>query len=95
MEFNQSILLHPHTLCVEWEGLVFYLFLLELSNTLYLNYSTIQHLELLFNIKTQSTKDSLFGILNHTHTNVGKRLLRSFLLTPSADKVSFANIHHF
>lgn len=60
---------------------------IELTNTLYLNYTTIKQLELLFDTKAQSSKNSLFFILNHTHTVVGKRLLRSFLLTPSADPV--------
>lgn len=65
--------------------------------TLHLSYATVLQLELLFNAHTQSAKQSVFAALNRTHvrlpppshaqTVAGKRLLRSFLLAPSSDRV--------
>ena len=76
LECNQSTLLHPHTVCIEWR---------EVTEIMHLSYTALTHLELLFDNRNLSTKPSLFHVINHTHTIVGKRLLRSFLLTPSAD----------
>ncbi|KAK8792367.1 hypothetical protein WA538_003753 [Blastocystis sp. DL] len=76
LEFNQSTLLHPHTVSVEWR---------EVTDVLHLSYRAITHLELLFGAQTASPRQSLFAVINHTHTVVGNRLLRTFLLTPSAD----------
>ena len=61
---------------------------------MHLSYTTILQLELLFNIKNQSVKQSVFDTLNRTHTIVGKRMLRSFLLAPSSDQVLLPSSIH-
>ena len=47
--------------------------------------STINHLELVSNARTGSSKYSLFGTINNTKTVVGARLLKACLLRPSTD----------
>lgn len=76
----------------------------ELLRTLYLSYATVLQLELLFNARTQSAKQSVFAALNRTHvspsppphaqTVAGKRLLRAFLLAPSSDRVREPHLLH-
>ena len=45
----------------------------------------IKSLELLVNARTGDHKASLFGVLNHTRTSVGTRLLRANILSPCND----------
>jgi DNA mismatch repair ATPase MutS len=45
----------------------------------------VRALELFSNSHTGRTKGSLFGLLNHTKTTVGARLLRSNLASPLCD----------
>lgn len=45
--------------------------------------STIRSLELIQNIQNTKSNDCLFGIMNHTLTPMGQRLLRSSILQPS------------
>jgi len=56
---------------------------------------TIAHLELLQSSSldrdqpaSRASKNSLFGVVNHTKTSVGSRLLRSSIMQPSADKTT-------
>lgn len=44
--------------------------------------STIQALELVQNSQNPSSKDSLYGLLDQTLTQMGSRLLRSSILQP-------------
>lgn len=45
----------------------------------------VRNLELLSNARTGDAKGSLFGVMNHTRTSVGTRLLRSNILSPCND----------
>lgn len=47
-----------------------------------LNESTCSHLELLKTMRRQSSKGSLFDVLDHTVTPMGKRLLRQWITYP-------------
>lgn len=47
--------------------------------------STIMSLELIQNIHNAKSKDSLFGLLNETHTPMGARLLRANILQPATE----------
>lgn len=47
--------------------------------------STISSLELIQNLQNPKSKDCLFGLLNHTLTPMGSRLLKSHLLQPSTN----------
>lgn len=44
--------------------------------------STIQALELVQNLQNAKSKDCLFGLLNHTQTAMGARVLKSNVLQP-------------
>lgn len=45
--------------------------------------------EILCNARTGNKKESLFGILNHTQTQLGMRLLRATLVQPSSTSLPF------
>lgn len=47
--------------------------------------STIVSLELIQNLQSPKSKDSLFGLLNTTLTPMGTRLLRANILQPSTE----------
>lgn len=44
--------------------------------------SAIQSLEIMQNLRSSKSKESLFGLLNHTSTPMGSRMLRSNILQP-------------
>lgn len=50
-----------------------------------INLSTIRSLELIQNLQSTKSKDSLFGILNQTLTPMGARLLKNNVLQPLLD----------
>ena len=47
--------------------------------------STMRSLELIQNLQDAKSKDCLFGLINHTSTPMGSRVLKSILLQPSTD----------
>ncbi|DBA03394.1 TPA: LOW QUALITY PROTEIN: hypothetical protein N0F65_002802 [Lagenidium giganteum] len=49
---------------------------------LLMDYSTIASLELVHNTRRDSSKQSLYGIMNNTQTSAGNRLLRSTVCAP-------------
>ncbi|KAM0326295.1 hypothetical protein ACHAQA_006893 [Verticillium albo-atrum] len=51
--------------------------------TVMIDVSAIQSLELIQNLQSPRSKDSLFGVLNHTLTPMGARKLRSEILQPT------------
>ncbi|KAK7747727.1 MutS protein msh4 [Diatrype stigma] len=53
------------------------------ENTMMIDVSTIQSLELIQNLHNAKSKDCLFGLLNETLTPMGSRMLRSNILEPS------------
>ncbi|KAK8125173.1 DNA mismatch repair protein Msh4 [Apiospora kogelbergensis] len=53
------------------------------EDTMMIDISTIQSLELMQNIQNAMSKDCLYGILNETLTPMGSRMLRSNILQPS------------
>ena len=48
--------------------------------------ATARNLELVSNIMRRNSNDTLFGVLNHTVTPMGSRLLRTNILQPSTDE---------
>ncbi|KAF5611512.1 DNA mismatch repair MSH4 [Fusarium subglutinans] len=52
------------------------------EDTMMIDISAIQSLEIMQNIRNSKSKDSLFGLLNHTCTPMGSRMLRSNILQP-------------
>jgi DNA mismatch repair protein MSH4 len=62
------------------------------ANTMGLDRSTITSLELFQNVRSaNSTTSTLFGVLNHTLTPQGRRMIRSALLQPSTDETLIKN----
>jgi len=47
-----------------------------------LDIATVKQLELVSNARTGSSKNSLYGIINHTKSAAGARLLRTSILQP-------------
>ena len=51
-----------------------------------IDYLSVRNLELVQNLQSAKSSQSLFGVLDHCHTPMGKRLLRANILQPSAGK---------
>ncbi|KAF4445904.1 hypothetical protein F53441_10375 [Fusarium austroafricanum] len=63
----------PHSLRIEYR---------PSEDTMMIDISAIQSLEIMQNLRNSKSKDSLFGLLNHTTTPMGSRMLRSNILQP-------------
>jgi DNA mismatch repair protein MSH4 len=68
-----SINFVPHSLRIQYR---------PSEDTMMIDISAIQSLEIMQNIRSPKSKDSLFGLLNHTCTPMGSRMLRSNILQP-------------
>jgi len=55
------------------------------SESMLLDVSTVRNLELVENIRTRDSKGTLFEVLDHTKTPMGRRLLRKWILQPQLD----------
>ena len=49
-----------------------------------IDYLSVRNLELVQNLQNPKSPQSLYGVLDHCHTPMGKRLLRANILQPSA-----------
>ena len=56
------------------------------EGSMMIDLSTIHTLELIQNLQNAKSKDCLFGLLNHTLTPMGSRLLRSNILQPLTEE---------
>ena len=56
--------------------------------------SAIQALEIMQNARDPKSKESLFGLLNHTLTPMGGRMLRSNILQPSTIQDRFIDARY-
>ena len=45
-----------------------------------MDFETQKHLEIVSNVRRGGQRETLFGVLDHTTTDVGRRLLRASLL---------------
>ncbi|EXA01809.1 MutS protein msh4 [Fusarium oxysporum] len=68
-----SINFVPHSLRIQYR---------PSEDTMMIDISAIQSLEIMQNLRNSKSKDSLFGLLNHTCTPMGSRMLRSNMLQP-------------
>ena len=59
------------------------------DDTMMIDISAIQALEIMQNQRNHKSKDCLFGLLNHTSTPMGSRMLRSNILQPPTRQDSF------
>ena len=49
-----------------------------------IDYLSVRNLELVQNLQNSKSPQSLFGVLDHCRTPMGKRLLRASILQPSS-----------
>ena len=56
------------------------------EGSMMIDLSTIHSMELIQNLQNAKSKDCLFGLLNHTLTPMGSRLLRSNILQPLTEE---------
>ena len=56
------------------------------EGSMMIDLSTIHTMELIQNLQNAKSKDCLFGLLNHTLTPMGSRLLRSNILQPLTEE---------
>ena len=49
-----------------------------------IDYLSVRNLELVQNLQNPKSQQSLFGVLDHCRTPMGKRLLRACILQPSS-----------
>ncbi|KAK2049085.1 muts domain V [Colletotrichum somersetense] len=80
VEHEFSFRIIPHSLRIRYQ---------PSEDTMMIDVSAIISLEILQNLRDPRSKDSLFGILKHTRTPMGSRVLRSNLLQPSTLKDSY------
>ncbi|KAK1993248.1 muts domain V [Colletotrichum falcatum] len=80
LELKFSLRIVPHSLRIRYQ---------PSEDTMMIDVSAIISLEILQNLRDSKSKDSLFGILKHTVTAMGSRVLRSNLLQPSTLKDSY------
>lgn len=62
-----------------------------LDHAVMLNVAARKNLELLSTVKTQQYEGSLCWVLDHTHTNMGGRLIRQWISQPTTDKTEIQN----
>lgn len=80
IEKQFSITFAPHSLRLRYQ---------PSDDTMMIDISAIQCLEIVQNSHSSKSKDSLFGLLNHCATPMGKRMLRSNILQPPTLYESF------
>ncbi|KAK2014540.1 muts domain V [Colletotrichum eremochloae] len=80
LELEFSLRIIPHSLRIRYQ---------PSEDTMMIDVSAIMSLEILQNLRNPKSKDSLFGIIKHTRTPMGSRVLRSNLLQPSTLKDSY------
>lgn len=73
IEHNFSFKFVPHSLRIRYQ---------PSEDTMMIDISAIQSLEIMQNQRNTKSKDCLFGLLNHTVTPMGSRMLRTNILQP-------------
>ncbi|RDA90109.1 hypothetical protein CP533_2581 [Ophiocordyceps camponoti-saundersi (nom. inval.)] len=80
LDHQFSISFAPHSLRVRYQ---------PSEDTMMIDISAIQSLEIMQNLQNPKSKDCLYGLLNHTSTPMGARMLRSNILQPPTPRDSF------
>ncbi|XP_052072312.1 mutS protein homolog 4-like [Mytilus californianus] len=76
VEFIQNIVFAPRSMKIVFKGS---------ENTTMIDATTVKNLELLQNARDPKSEHTLYGVLNHTKTAGGNRLLRANILQPPSD----------
>ncbi|RDA88741.1 hypothetical protein CP532_4017 [Ophiocordyceps camponoti-leonardi (nom. inval.)] len=80
LDHQFSISFAPHSLRVRYQ---------PSEDTMMIDISAIQSLEIMQNLHNPKSKDCLYGLLNHTSTPMGARMLRSNILQPPTPRDTF------
>ncbi|KAL5606435.1 uncharacterized protein BROUX77_003628 [Berkeleyomyces rouxiae] len=80
LENEYSVRVTPHSLRIKYQ---------PSEDTMMIDISAVQSLELIRNLREPRSKNSLYGLLNHTQTPMGARILRSNILQPSTLRDAF------
>ncbi|KND89999.1 MutS protein [Tolypocladium ophioglossoides CBS 100239] len=80
IEHQLAISFAPHSLRILYQ---------PSEDTMMIDISAIQSLEIMQNIRNSKSKACLYGLLNHTSTPMGARMLRSNILQPPTRQDSF------
>lgn len=80
IEQNFTITFVPHSLRINYQ---------PSDDTMMIDISAFQSLEIMQNLRNSKSKDCLFGLLNHTLTPMGTRMLRTSILQPPTQPDSF------
>jgi DNA mismatch repair protein MSH4 len=73
IEQGFTITFAPHSLRIRYQ---------PSEDTMMIDVSAFQSLEIMQNSRNPKSKDCLFGLLNHTTTPMGTRMLRSNIIQP-------------
>nr|XP_039269249.1 mutS protein homolog 4-like [Styela clava] len=84
VEFIQNTLFANFSLSIVFKGS---------EQTTLVDASTASALELVINLKNPKSEETLFGVLNHTRTAGGARMLRSNILQPPNDLETITSRH--
>ncbi|KJZ80100.1 hypothetical protein HIM_00814 [Hirsutella minnesotensis 3608] len=80
LEHQFSMSFAPHSLRIRYQ---------PSEDTMMIDISAMQSLEIMQNLRNSKSKDCLYGLLNHTCTPMGARILRSNILQPPTRHDSF------
>lgn len=80
IEHHFAINFAPHSVRIRYQ---------PSEHTMMIDISAIQSLEIMHNSRSSKSKDCLFGLLNHTSTPMGSRMLRSNILQPPTRQDAF------
>lgn len=80
IEHQLTISFAPHSLRIQYQ---------PSEDTMMIDISAIQSLEIMQNLRNSNSKACLYGLLNHTSTPMGSRMLRSNILQPPTRQDTF------
>ncbi|KAG6040892.1 hypothetical protein E4U41_006740 [Claviceps citrina] len=80
IEHTFTVTFAPHSLRIRYR---------PSEDTMMVDISVLQSLEIVQNIRNSKSKDCLFGVLNQTLTSMGSRMLRSNILQPPTQYETF------
>lgn len=84
-EISRNIVFTHHSLRVKFqgsEGKSYGQDLFMITGSMLIDYLSVRNLELVQNLQNPKSPQSLFGVLDHCHSPMGKRLLRANILQP-------------
>ena len=94
-EVSRNVVFTPHSLRVKYqasEGWSWTLLYILTQGTMIIDFLSVRNLELVQNLQNPKSSQCLYGVLDHCHTPMGKRLLRASILQPSCGILWYGRI---